>query len=74
MPNPTPPHTPPALPAQNGLWPPSLDALVAAPEHHTLLFENSAVRVLDTHIAAGARTPLHTHAWPSVQRPGLESF
>ena len=44
----------------------ALDALVAAPEHHTLLFENAAVRVLDTRIPPGSRTPVHTHAWPSV--------
>ena len=46
--------------------PPELDALVAAPEHHTLLLENARVRVLDTRIAPGARTPVHTHAWPAV--------
>ena len=49
-----------------GLWPPTLDALVAAPEQHTLLFENDKTRVLDTRIAPGARTPVHTHQWPAV--------
>ena len=63
---------PPPLPASSALsahsqwWPATLDALVAAPHHHTLIFENSAVRVLDTRIGPGARTPVHTHAWPSV--------
>jgi quercetin dioxygenase-like cupin family protein len=47
-------------------WPPALDALIAAPEQHTLLFENDKVRVLDTRIAPGARTPVHTHRWPAV--------
>ena len=47
-------------------WPASLDALVAAPAHHTLLFENEAVRVLDTRIPAGGRTPIHTHRWPAA--------
>jgi len=47
-------------------WPAHLDALAAAPGHHTLLFENDAVRILDTHIAAGARTPVHTHRWPAA--------
>jgi len=47
-------------------WPAELDALVAAPHHHKLLFENDAVRVLDTRIAPGDRTPIHTHRWPSV--------
>jgi len=47
-------------------WPEHLDALVAAPEHHTLLFENDVVRMLDTHIKAGDRTPVHTHRWPAA--------
>lgn len=47
-------------------WPELLDALVAAPEHHTLLFENDAVRMLDTRIKAGDRTPVHAHRWPAA--------
>jgi len=47
-------------------WPESLDALVAAPLHHTLLFENAHVRVLDTRIAPGHTVPVHTHRWSSV--------
>ena len=47
-------------------WPEALDALVAAPGHHTLLFESDRVRVLDTRIAPGQTTPVHTHRWPSV--------
>ena len=47
-------------------WPDSLDALVAAPDHHTLLLENDRVRVLVTRIAPGDITPIHTHRWPSV--------
>ena len=47
-------------------WPDSLDALVAAPEHHRLVFENDEVRVLDTFIEPGETAPLHTHRWPSV--------
>src|SRR5438874_10025726 len=47
-------------------WPDAFDALVAAPAHHTLLFENERVRVLNTCIAPGDRTPLHTHRWPSA--------
>ena len=47
-------------------WPDALDALVAAPRHHTLSLENARVRVLDTHIAPGQTTPVHTHRWPSV--------
>lgn len=46
--------------------PAHLDALVAAPGHHTLLFENDAVRMLDTRIKAGDKTPVHTHRWPAA--------
>src|SRR5262245_28538761 len=52
--------------ATDAQWPPELDALVAAPAHHTLLFENEQVRVLDTTIAPGDRTPIHTHRWPAA--------
>jgi len=47
-------------------WSDALDALVAAPKHHRLLFENDRVRVLDTRIAPGDTVPLHTHRWPAV--------
>jgi hypothetical protein len=47
-------------------WPAALDALSAAPRHHTLLLENDRVRVLDTRIARGDLVPVHTHCWPSV--------
>jgi len=47
-------------------WPASLDALAAASEHHKVLLENDQVRVLDTRIGPGERTPVHTHSWPSV--------
>ena len=47
-------------------WPDYLDALVAAPGHHTLLMENERVRVLDTYIRAGDRTLVHTHRWPAT--------
>lgn len=46
--------------------PEDLDALVAAPKNHTLLFENEAVRVLDTRVGPGETVPLHTHRWPSA--------
>lgn len=48
------------------MWPGDLDALVAAPAQHRLLLENARVRVLDTQIAPGERTPVHTHQWPAV--------
>jgi hypothetical protein len=47
-------------------WPDSLDALTAAPDNHRVILENDRVRVLDTSIPAGGRTPVHTHRWPAV--------
>jgi hypothetical protein len=47
-------------------WPKQLDAMTAAPDHHTLLLENERVRVLDSIVKPGDSTPLHTHEWPSV--------
>ena len=47
-------------------WPDSLDALTAAPAQHRLLFENDAVRVLETVIEPGDTTPVHTHRWPGI--------
>ena len=42
--------------------PGDLDAMLAAPDHHEVLLENDRVRVLDTRLAPGERTPIHTHA------------
>lgn len=47
-------------------WPPELDALVAAPDHHKLIFENEFVRVLETKIKPGETVPVHTHENASV--------
>jgi hypothetical protein len=47
-------------------WADSLDALVAAPNNHTLLFENEFVRVVHTRILPVQTVPVHTHRWPSV--------
>jgi len=47
-------------------WPDSLDALVAAPDNHTVLFENELVRVVHTRILPGTIVPVHTHRWPCV--------
>lgn len=51
---------------ENTNWPPELDALTAAPKHHTVLFENEFVRMLDTNIAPGETTAVHTHQWPAT--------
>jgi len=47
-------------------WADSLDAVIAAPAHHTVLLEDRHVRVLRTRIRAGEVVPLHTHRWGGV--------
>jgi hypothetical protein len=47
-------------------YPPELDAMIAAPDHHTVLFEDDRVRVLDARCAAGDTVPVHTHCWAGV--------
>jgi hypothetical protein len=56
----TPPHN------DQWPWPDDLDACIAAPASHHVLFENDAVRVLEVIIEPGPREPLHTHRAPSV--------
>ena len=48
-------------------WPDELDALIAAPANHHVLLENERVRVLQTVVAVGETTPVHTHRWASVE-------
>ena len=48
------------------MTPDELDGVAVAPDNHKVLFENDEVRVLETTIAAGEVTPLHTHLIPSV--------
>ena len=47
-------------------WPDALDAVVAAPEFHAVLFENERVRVLDGVVEPGEIVPVHTHRWGGV--------
>ena len=47
-------------------WTPENEALKAAPQHHTLLFENDDVRVLTVTIPPGVKEPFHAHRYPSV--------
>ena len=42
------------------------DGVIVDPEHHKVIFENDAVRVLEVSIAAGEVTPLHSHMRPTV--------
>jgi hypothetical protein len=43
-----------------------LDAMAKAPGHHEILLENDKVRVLDTRLSPGDRTPVHAHEWPAA--------
>ena len=43
-----------------------LDAMTAAPANHERVLENDAVRVLDTRLGPGERTPVHRHEWPAA--------
>ena len=47
-------------------WPAELDAVVAAPEFHTVLYEDDRVRVLEGLVPPGVTVPLHTHCWGGV--------
>ena len=40
-------------------WPPEFGGVIAAPEHHKVLFENSEVRVIETVVRSGDTTPIH---------------
>jgi quercetin dioxygenase-like cupin family protein len=40
--------------------------MAAAPDHHFVLLENERVRVLDTRLGPGGRTPVHSHEWPAT--------
>lgn len=44
----------------------ALDAMTAAVEHHDVLFENDSVRILDTNVRPGEKTPVHAHEWPAA--------
>jgi len=61
-------HPPLAATVPPSAWPypDSLDALVAAPQFHRVLFENEQVRVLEVRVGPHQREPVHTHRWPSV--------
>lgn len=47
-------------------WDPSLDAVLASPENHKVLYEDDLVRVLSVSVAAGAIEKPHDHRYPSV--------
>ena len=47
-------------------WDPALDALIAAPDNHQLLYEDDSIRVISVTIPPGTTEPRHHHRWPSV--------
>ena len=47
-------------------WDPALDAVIAAPANHRVVYENDRLRVLEVTLEAGAEEPMHHHRWPSV--------
>lgn len=56
------------MPVGSTPWPPELDAVEAAPAEHRVILENDRVRVLNTRIGPGERTPVHTHRWPATHQ------
>ncbi len=47
-------------------WDPALDAVVAAPRNHKVLYENDNLRVLEVTLEPNEEEPTHHHRWPSV--------
>lgn len=46
-------------------FPDGYDAVIAAPQSHRVIFENSLVRVLEVTVPpAGTSEPMHHHRWP----------
>jgi uncharacterized RmlC-like cupin family protein len=50
------------------------DGVIVAPAHHRVLFENDVVRVIESTIPAGERTPLHTHLQRVIYAVSGSSF
>ena len=47
-------------------WDPALDAVEAAPENHTVLYEDDVIRVVSVTVPAGTTEKPHHHRFPSV--------
>ena len=47
-------------------WPDSLDAVVAAPHSHRIIYEDEKVRILHVTVAPCQTEPIHAHKWRSV--------
>jgi hypothetical protein len=55
-------------------WPDSLDAVIAAPANHKVVFENDKIRILQVIGAPYVLEPLHTHKWPSIMWSANPNF
>ena len=44
----------------------SLEAVIAAPDHHKVIYENERVRVIELKVQPGETVPVHTHRWATV--------
>lgn len=47
-------------------WPDSLDAVIAAPDNHKVVYEDSTVRILQVLLDGHKEEPIHTHKWKSI--------
>ena len=47
-------------------WDPKLDATLAAPRNHKVIYEDENIRVLSVSVQPGEVVALHHHRWPSV--------
>ena len=54
------------MPSDPSTWDPVLDAVVAAPANHKILFENDRLRVLEVTLEPNEEEPTHHHRWPSI--------
>jgi hypothetical protein len=53
-------------------WDHALDAVIAAPKYHKVLFENERMRLLEVTLEANDEEPVHHHRCPTVV--GLQQF
>lgn len=47
-------------------WDPALDAVIAAPRNHAVLYEDDVICVLAVSVAPGETEQPHHHRWPSM--------
>ena len=44
----------------------ALDGVVAAPDHHRVVYEDERVRLVELRVPPGDLVPVHTHRWPTI--------